>query len=329
MNRREKLVLVTCTSEICGAKRGGSLGIGAMQTAARQAGRGFFSQFLTRRVPDANEVLDAPPKKPFAHYVDALLPIYDRLAATVADVLQEGGFPICLTGDHSTGGALIAGIKRAFPDQRLGVIWVDAHADLHSPYTTPSGNMHGMPLAIALDVDNLEHQRNDPHSETRAHWETLQAMGGVQPMLKPQDLVFIGLRSYEAEEAYLIREHEIRHHGVEGARRQGMEAVTQQVLRELSDCDQLFVSFDVDSMDPKLVGDGTGTPVPGGFSEGEAGQLLHKLLRDPRVIAFEVTEVNPTLDTGGNRMGEAAFRLLERSAAALQGQSADMRPVEG
>jgi len=329
MDRREKLVLVTCTSEICGAKRGGSLGIGAMQTAARKAGRGFFSQFSNRRVPDANEVLDAPPKKPFAHNVDTLVAIYDRLAGTVAEVLQVGGFPLCLTGDHSTGGALIAGIKRAFPDQRLGVIWVDAHADLHSPYTTPSGNMHGMPLAIALDLDNLEHQRNNPHPETRAYWEELQAMGGMRPMVEAQDLVFIGLRSYEAEEAYLIRKHEIRHYGVEGARRQGMESVARRVLRELSACDQLFVSFDVDSMDPKLVGDGTGTPVSGGFTEEEAGSLLHHLLDDPRVVAFEVTEVNPTLDTGGNRMGEAAFRLLERSAAALQGQGVDLRPAEG
>jgi arginase len=188
--------------------------------------------------------------------------------------------------------------------------------------------MHGMPLAIALDVDNLEHQRNDPHPETRAHWEALQAMGGVQSMLQPQDLIFIGLRSYEAEEAYLIWQHEIRHHGVEGARRRGMEAVAQRVLRELSACDQLFVSFDVDSMNPVRVGAGTGTPVSGGFTEGEAGLLLRTLLRDPRVVAFEVTEVNPTLDTGGNRMGEAAFRLLERSAATLQGQAAKMRPVE-
>jgi arginase len=300
-----------------------------MKTAARKAGRGFFSEFPSRHIPDANEVLDAPPKMPFAHHVEALVSIYDQLAGTVADVLLEGNFPICLTGDHSTGGALVAGIKRAFPDQRLGVIWVDAHADLHSPYTTPSGNMHGMPLAIALDVDNLEHQRNNPHPQTRALWEELQAMGGIQPMVQPQDLVFVGLRSYEAEEAYLIREHEIRHYGVEASRRQGMKAVARQILEELSACDQLFVSFDVDSMDPVLVGDGTGTPVSGGFTEEEARMLLHGLLRDPRVVAFELTEMNPTLDTGGNRMGEAAFRLLERSAAVLQGKAADLRSVEG
>src|SRR5690606_6696791 len=103
-----------------------------------------------------NYLLDQPVKYPFAKRVEGLSKVFDCVANKVKNVLQNGGFPFVLAGDHGSAGGTIAGVKAAFPTKRLGVVWIDAHGDLHTPYTAPSRNMHGMPLATALGVDNLE-----------------------------------------------------------------------------------------------------------------------------------------------------------------------------
>ena len=116
--------------------------------------------------------------------------VFENLSRSLKNTFKEDCFPIVLAGDHSSAAGTIAGIKATFPEKRLGVIWVDAHADLHSPYTTPSGNVHGMPLAISLDEDNLDRKSNDVKGAVLEYWEKLKNISGVAPNVDYKDLVF-------------------------------------------------------------------------------------------------------------------------------------------
>ncbi|HYD22424.1 MAG TPA: arginase, partial [Flavipsychrobacter sp.] len=266
-------------------------------------------------VPDENKLLYEPVASPYAKRIAGVYTMYDRVAGVVSETLKSGLFPVVLSGDHSTAGGTIAGIKMAKPKNRLGVIWIDAHADMHTPYTTPSGNMHGMPLAISLGEDNLDSKVHNPNAETIDVWNKLKNLGKISPKIDPQDLVFIGLRDFEKEEEYLIKKHNIKVLPVQEVRRKGVEYVVRQALMHLSNCDDIYVSFDVDSLDSSI-SRGTGTPVSNGLKEREAEDMLAALMQNHKIRCFEITEVNPTLDKE-NLMAEIAFNILQRSVNLL------------
>jgi arginase len=218
-------------------------------------------------------------------------------------------FPIVVGGDHSIAIGSVSGSKMAEPDKRLGVVWIDAHADLHSPLTTPSGNVHGMPLALLMDVEDPAKRRNRPKVYTMDTWDRLKKIGIRGPKLLPRDLVFIGLRDYEPEEQALIEKFGIRVITVGDLRAKGAKAVVSEVMAYLSECARVHVSFDVDSLDPSI-SVGTGTPVPGGLQVDEARDLLTGFCSDPRTVTLDVVEINPALDVN-NAMAEAVLGVLE------------------
>jgi arginase len=319
-----KIQIINADSELGAGKRGGSLGFAAMLTAARKSEQTFFSEHEIIQLPNRNLVLDRPPVYSFAKRIHLLTAYYESLSNIVCESLQVGGFPIVVTGDHSSGGAVIAGIRQCNPDKRIGVVWIDAHADLHSPYTTPSGNMHGMPLAIATGIDSVENSRNELSDGLQVAWDRIKGAGGQTPSIDPADLFFIGLRSVEPQEWSIIDKFNIQVRTVSDLREKGLDALMNDVFEYFADYDIIHLSFDVDSMDPDLVSDGTGTPVPGGFSAEEAESLLADLIQDARVGSIEFTEINPTLDTRGNAMGEAAFHILETISGAIKKRFAVM-----
>jgi arginase len=203
----------------------------------------------------------------------------------------------------------------AYPEKRLGVIWIDAHADLHSPYTTPSGNMHGMPLACVLGEDNRDKQQNKPDDETTEYWEKLKNLGGIYPKIHYSDLVFIALRDFEPQEDYLIKKNKVRIFNLQEIRKKAVERVAIDSLNYLDHCDLIYVSFDVDSMDSRI-SSGTGTPVPNGITEKEAGNLIYYIMRSKKIVCFEMVEINPTLDKE-NLMAENAFEILQKTTNQL------------
>ncbi len=203
----------------------------------------------------------------------------------------------------------------ARPKSKLGVIWIDAHADLHTPYTTPSGNMHGMPLATAIAEDNEEMKVHDLDEKTTKAWEQLKSIGKINQKVLPEDIVFISLRDFEKEEKFLIEKYDMKVITTGEVRRNGAENVSRKVLRYLSDCTDIYVSFDVDSLD-SAISKGTGTPVSNGLREREAEDLISKFMQNRKVCCFEITEVNPTLDKE-NLMAEIAFNILQRSVNVL------------
>jgi arginase len=175
--------------------------------------------------------------------------------------------------------------------------------------------MHGMPLAICLGIDNLPCRQNQPDSTTLSYWDKIKKIGGHEPKIAPEDIVFIALRDTQAPENYQIHKHGMLRISVEDAREWGVAVTSRCALGRLSHCEQIYISFDVDSLASRI-SRGTGTPVPGGLSVEQAIGLHAELIIDRRVCTWEIVEVNPTLDTE-NTMAEIAFDILEATTYSL------------
>ncbi|MFM7645283.1 MAG: arginase [Sphingomonadales bacterium] len=307
----KNIKLIEVPSEIGAGTRGASLGVEAIKVAALDFMSNFFIHFPSEKVPSENHLLYEPIESPYAKRIKGLLTMYERVGKAVSDTLKNNFFPVVLSGDHSIAGATISGIKMAKPKSKLGVIWIDAHADLHTPYTTPSGNMHGMPMAIALGEDNTDCAIHKPDQRTIDYWNKLKNFGKVCPKVQPENIVFISLRDFEKEEKYLLDQLAIKKISTKEIRSKGAENIVRSVLRYLSDCTDIYLSFDVDSLDSGI-SKGTGTPVGNGLREREAEDLVSKFMQNRKICCFEITEVNPTLDKE-NLMAEIAFNILQRS----------------
>ena len=311
----KNIKLIEVPSEIGAGTRGASLGISAVKIAGLDFMSNFFVHFPSEKIETENDLLFEPIQSPYAKRIHGVLNMYERIGKAVSETIKNNFFPVVLSGDHSNAGGTIAGIKMAKPKSKLGVIWIDAHADLHTPYTTPSGNMHGMPLATAIAEDNLENKVHEPDEKTLKIWNQLKSVGKINQKVLPEDIVLISLRDFEKEEKFLIEKHGIKVITTNEVRRNGAENVSRKVLRYLSDCTDIYVSFDVDSLDP-TISKGTGTPVNNGLKEREAEDLISKFMQSRKVCCFEITEVNPTLDKE-NLMAEIAFNILQRSVNVL------------
>jgi arginase len=311
----KNIKLIEVPSEIGAGTRGASLGIDAIKIAALDFMSNFFVHFPSEKVETENRLLFEPIQSPYAKRISGVLTMYDRVSKAVKETIKNNFFPVIISGDHSIAGGTIAGIKMAKPDSRLGVIWIDAHADLHTPYTTPSGNLHGMPLSVSIDEDNGENKVHEPDDKTKKEWDQLKSFGKIKPKVLGEDIVFISLRDYEKEEKSLIDKYGMKVITTNEVRRKGPEGVVRSAIRYLTECTDIYVSFDVDCLDSSI-SKGTGTPVSNGLREREAEDLVSKFMQNRKVCCFEITEVNPTLDKE-NLMSEIAFNILQRSVNVL------------
>ena len=311
----KNIKLIEVPSEIGAGTRGASLGIEAIRIAALDFMSNFFIHFPSEKIQTENKLLYEPIESPYAKRIKGIVTMYERVSKSVSEAIRQNLFPVVIAGDHSTAGATIAGIRIARPKSRLGVVWIDAHADIHTPYTTPSGNIHGMPLAIAINEDNAESAVHEVDEATARQWNQLKSLGRITPKVLPEDIVYISLRDFEKEEKFLIDKYNIKVISTKEVRNKGAENVVRAALRYLDDCTDIYVSFDVDSLDSSI-SRGTGTPVSNGLREREAEDLISKFMQNRKVCCFEIAEVNPTLDKE-NLMAEIAFNILQRSVNVL------------
>lgn len=253
--------------------------------------------------------------QPPAKYIDSLSAFFYDLLPSLSQQFQQPSFPVILSGDHSNAIGIISALCHAYPEKRIGVIWVDAHADLHTPYTTPSGNIHGMSLAALLRDDNLVNQHNAVSDEVKAYWQQLKNLAPNAKGIAPQDLCFLGVRELESEEIALLTQYEIPSFSVEQMREIGIEQVLAKVKQQFADVDLIYLSFDVDSLDSSLLL-ATGTPVAQGFNEEELHKVLAALIALPNLKAFELTEFNPTL-CADNTQHERVYRLFAGALAEI------------
>jgi arginase len=304
-----KIQLFENTSEIGAGTRGASLGIDALKVACANRNDDLFLYIHSDEVQNEDNYLFIKDSNTCARRIEGVITMYKRIARKVAAEVKGDSFPIVLAGDHSNAGGTIAGIKKAYPNKNIGVVWIDAHADMHTPYTSPSGNIHGMPLATALGMDNIANQKNEPDFETQASWNNLKNTGSIQPKIKPEHLAFIAVRDTEIEEDNFIVQNGIKNFPVEEVRNKGIAQVITEIEEQMSNCELIYISFDVDSMDSSI-SRGTGTPVENGLTVEEAKELVTTLGSLEKTCCVEFTEINPTLDTK-NKMAEHAFMILK------------------
>ncbi len=288
------LAVITIESDFGAGKKGAKFGPQAVLKQLSLLNNILFQNANVIRV-QADD-LESGLAHPFSKNIEAIYEVQQRALKIIEGVLLDNKFPFVLSGDHSNGAAVVSAIKNHYDDKKLGVIWIDAHADLHSPFTTPSGNMHGMPLAVSLGVADDDND-NDVDEKDISLWQQLLHLGSkkISPKILAQDLVFIDLRDFEEEEETLIKNLGIKYFTPKTRKEIGIENILSQTLNHLASCDIIYVSFDVDSLDPEI-SIGTGTPVANGLSIDEAQYLLRNLLNNEKLVGFEITEVNPLLD---------------------------------
>jgi arginase len=201
-----------------------------------------------------------------------------NLAEGVDKIIKDGHFPLVLGGDHSIAIGTLAGVSKHY--KNLGVIWYDAHGDLNTGDTSPSGNIHGMPLAVSLGIGH----------------EKLKDIGGYSPKVKPENIVIIGARSLDEGERELIREKGIKVYTMHEIDRMGMPKVMEEAIEYVSkNTDGVHLSLDLDGLDPAEA-PGVGTPVLGGISYRESHLAMEMLAEAKIITSAEFVEVNPILD---------------------------------
>ncbi len=314
----KEIKIIKNRSDIGAGTRGSDMGIDAIEIAAINNQSNYFNQFEFEDVITENESIYNKKNNSFAKRINSVLKQCQRLGNHVKVNLQKGNFPLVISGDHSSALGSISGVKAAFPKQRLGVVWIDAHADIHSPYTSPSGNIHGMPLAAALADDNLDCQINEVERETTELWERMKNIEIPVQKVLPEDVIYFGVRDTEEPEDKQIEKLGIKNYMVDEVRYRGLDICVAEALDKLSNCDVIYISFDVDSMDCDMISYGTGTPVPKGFDQYEIINIINGLVASKKVVCVEFVEVNPLLDFKGNKMAETAFEVLEEVTKEIQ-----------
>ncbi len=213
---------------------------------------------------------------------DAIIQICEKLADEVYTAMKAGRKPIVLGGDHSIGMGTITGASRFAKEQngQLGLLWVDAHADMNTPQTTHTGNIHGMPLSVVLG-----------HG-----YPDLVGLGGFSPKILPKNVALIGIRTLDSEEKDICRKSGIRYFTMREIDERGMHAVMKEALAVVSDGTVGYhVSFDIDGIDP-MYAPGVSTPVTGGISYREAHLILEMMADTGKLLSMEFVELNPMCD---------------------------------
>src|SRR3972149_1120775 len=295
MNSR-KIHILGVPMDLGAGRRGVDMG----PSAIRIAGVADKLTHLGHTVVDEGDILIKAPEQlrirnDRLRYLPEIVRACTLLAGKVEKVVTSGGFPLVLGGDHSIAIGTIAGVASHCRKQkkRLGVIWIDAHGDLNTSETTPSGNIHGMPMAISVGHGAIE----------------LTSVGGDFKKIDPKDVVLIGTRDLDEGERKFIRQSGINTFTMEEIDKHGMSAIMARALRKLRSCDYLHVSFDLDGVDPQ-VAPGVGTPVKGGLNYREAHLIMETLNESGKMTSLEVVEVNPILDNR-NQSAEFAVELIQ------------------
>ena len=275
--------IIGVSLDLGGNRRGVDMG----PSAFRIAGLGERLTVLGIPVVDAGDLVAPIPEvkafgDPTKKYIREIARVCERLYKTSLAVLEKGGIPLVLGGDHSLGAGSVAATAEYLrrEDKPLGLIWVDAHGDMNTPGTSSSGNVHGMPLAALLGPEPAE----------------LSRIGGFSPKVTPDRTVLIGIRNLDDREKERIRESGVRVFTMKDIDRAGIAATVEQALAIAGkDAGGIHVSFDLDVCDPSIA-PGVGTPVKGGFNYREAHMFMEMVADSGLLRALDLVEVNPILD---------------------------------
>jgi arginase len=295
-NAKRTLRLVGVPMDLGAGRRGVDMG----PSAIRIAGVSERLRELGYIVEDDGDVgVPAPetrePGDKNARYLEPIYHVCNRLRLRVRRALDQGDIPVVLGGDHSIAIGTVSGVSEHFRDkgEKVGLIWVDAHGDMNTPDSSPSGNIHGMPLATVLGMGHPK----------------LVEMGGFSPKVQKENVVLIGIRDVDDNERKIIRESGIRAYTMRDVDERGIGPIMKEAIELANNGTAGFhMSFDLDGMDPRDV-PGTGTPVKGGLDWREANLLMEMASDSGAMRSLEVTELNPILDIE-NQSGEVAVDVI-------------------
>ena len=296
LNPRREVGMISVSIDLGAGRRGVDMGPSALRIAGlteaveslgysvREVGTVTAGSFETTAVGDAD-----------ARFLNEIVDMAERADQLVEEALSQDCLPFILGGDHSLSIGSVAAVARDYRErnERIGLIWVDAHADMNRPETTPSGNIHGMSLAVLMG-----------HGHDR-----LKALSGDAPAVDPGNVTVLGARELDAGEKDLIRELGVRVFTMSEIDERGVASCMDEALERATDGTAGFhLSFDLDSLDPR-VAPGVGTPVEGGLTLREGHLLCEKAARSEALVSLEVVELNPVLDTG-NHTADIAVWLM-------------------
>ncbi|MDX1568968.1 MAG: arginase [Xanthomonadales bacterium] len=283
MDIQQTVNIIGVAMDLGASRRGTDMGPSALRVAGLGQGLRRLGYEVAREQDihvAAMETKEPPDAK--ARFKPEILSVCTALCERVESVLEAGNIPLVIGGDHSIAMGTVSGISAHFrkKDEQIGLIWFDAHGDMNIPGVSPSGNIHGMPLAHLLG-------RGDPD---------LYGIGGFSPKVDPAKVALVGIRDIDAGERKIIRDAGIRTFTMRDIDERGMARVAREILDVVNDGTAGFhISFDVDGCDPSVM-PGSGTLVPGGVSFREAHLLLELCADNGNMVAMEVVELNPLLD---------------------------------
>jgi arginase len=279
----------------------GRRGVDMGPSAIRIAGVGVRLAELGHKVVDEGDIViknieELKVGDERARYLPEIARAATALARKVERIIGLKHFPLVLGGDHSIAVGTVSGIAAFAHSQskKLGLLWIDAHGDINTPETSPSGNIHGMPLAALLGFGAPE----------------LTSVGGPTPKVDPANVALVGIRSLDAGEKKRLKETGVQVHTMSDIDRHGVHQIMKKALAQVTaGTDFVHVSLDLDAVDPSVT-PGVGTPVKGGLDYREAHSIM-ELIADAGVMtSLEVVEVNPILDEG-NASAEFAVELVQ------------------
>jgi arginase len=277
-------------------RRGVDMGPSALRVAnlnARVAALGYVVEDLGN-VPVEQAEASAE-GHPHAKYLSQIAGTCQRLGLLVEDALSRGSVPLVLGGDHSVAVGTVGGVSHYYHarGEKIGLIWLDAHADMNTPETSPSGNVHGMPLACILGMGPSE----------------LAGMYGYRPKVAPERTVIVGLRDVDREEKLKVKESGVHAFTMRDLDERGLRSVMEEAIRLATEGTIGFhLSLDMDFVDP-MDAPGVGTPVRGGVTYREAHLAMEMICDSGKMLSMEVVEVNPVIDEV-NRTADLAVELV-------------------
>ena len=279
----EKIRIIGVPMDLGASRRGVDMGPSALRVAGLQA----RLKQLGRQVEDIGNIAVKQPEEQHygeknAKYLDEIAETCKGLAETVRKALDADLLPLVLGGDHSIAVGTMAGVASYFHKQskRVGMIWLDAHGDMNTPESSPSGNVHGMPLASIMGYGPAE----------------LTGLADVKPMVEPRNVVLVGVRDLDSKERRLMKESGVHVFTMRDIDERGMREVMAEALRFAGDDTAgVAVSLDMDFVDPSDA-PGVGTPVRGGVTYREAHLALEMIADSRSMVSFELVEINPVID---------------------------------
>lgn len=294
--RKSHVAIVGVPLDLGAGRRGVDMG----PSALRLAGLNAKLESLGYTVEDLGNLQVAqqestPTGAENAKYLSQIAKTCESLANSLDKVVREGKFPLVLGGDHSVAVGTIAGISQSFRErkEKIGVIWIDAHADMNTPDISPSGNVHGMPLACCVGFGPRE----------------LTHLLGYSPKIEGRNLVLIGLRDVDAREREIVRQSGATAYTMRDIDERGLRSIMEQAIARASDGTAGFhLSLDMDVVDPDEA-PGVGTPVRGGITYREAHLAMETICDCGSMVSMELVEVNPVLDEA-NRTALLGVELI-------------------